>query len=291
VPTGRAPAGRQAAGRQAAVGLYVPERARAAGESYLDSAAGTLATFYACLLLKRAHLDADIVSGDLGGYRLVVCPSVSQVTLPDLGRLRTYLDGGGTLYYSMGDHLHGFPGAELAGAEVVDYSLLTEGKQALRWDGDEWPLDWDAAATLPATVRATTAAPLACYPDGTPAVLTNRVGRGRVLFCAAPFERQLDRPGRLTSGTWQDFYRRIAALAGVRPVIDCADPDIEIVPSATAEPASAVVINHGQAPARFELSWHGPAGTAVPGPAARVPVRLDAKDWCITSRDAPAPME
>ncbi len=266
--------------QRAPIALYVPERARAAHGSYLDSGAGTLATFFAYLLLKRAHLDFDVLSGELDGYQLVICPSVSQVTMSDLERMHTYLRGGGTLYYSMGDHLHGFPGSDLAGAEIVDYSLLPEGKVTIRWDGDEWPLDWDTGAARPTTVKPTTAHPVAFYLDGTPAMLANRVGRGRVLFCTAPFERQLDRPGRLTGSSWEGFYRRVAELAGVRPPVDCDDPDVEIVPDGAAGPAEAVVINHGQAPARTELLWRGAPAEAP----ASVPLRLGAKDWCIARR-------
>jgi glycosyl hydrolase family 42 (putative beta-galactosidase)/cellulase (glycosyl hydrolase family 5) len=260
----------------ARVGLYVPERERADGGSYLDGGTGTLATFYAYLLLKRAHLDADIVTGELGEYELVICPSVTHVTLTDLDRLCAFVEGGGVLYYSVGDHLHGFPGSELSGVRIVDYSLLPDGRTSIRWDADEWPVDWGVGPARPLTIAATAALPVACYPDGTPAVLVNRVGRGRVVFCGAPYERQLDRPGRLTTGGWERLYRRVATLAGVSPAIDCADPEIEIVPDDPAEPRRAVVINHGSSTAEFELVWRD----------AAVPVRLDAKDWRIVHREA-----
>lgn len=267
--------------RPAPVALYLPELGRTGGESYLDTGAGTVATFYAYLLLKRAHLDADLVAGRLDpGYRLVVCPSVTRLTATDLARLRAYLDSGGTVYYSMGDHLHGFPGPELTGLELVDYSLLPAGREAIHWrgSGDRWPVDWPAGGARPTTLAATGGEPLASYPDGSPAVQLQQVGRGRVVFCAAPFERQLDRPGRLTAAGWERFYRRVAGLAGVVPAVDCADPELEIVPDRSDPPGRVVVINHATTPVRTELAW---AGGARPETTA---VELAGKDWCIVDR-------
>jgi hypothetical protein len=262
------------------VAIYVPECERASGSSYLDTGGGTLATFFAYLLLKRAHLDADIVSGDIGDYDLVCCPSVSHITLPDLERLGSYVAGGGTLFYSMGDHLHGFPGSDLAGGRIVDFSLLSDGKAAIHWDGDAWPLDWSGGGR-PVTIAPTHGEPVAAFPDGTPAMLRTRFGRGHVLFCAAPFERLLDGPGRLTGGAWESFYRRIAMAAGCRPLVTCADPDIEIVPDRGPRPFRAVVINHGSTPVRTDIVFRA----AASDPGTKVPVRLAAADWQIVERE------
>lgn len=251
------------------IAVYLPERVRGGGESYLDGEAGTIGTFYAYLLLKRAHLPFDLVAGPLDGYRLVLCPSVTRVTTTDLDRLRAHVDSGGVLYYSLGDHLHGFPGADLAGAELVDFRLEPAGESVLRWDGDEWPLHWPSGQR--SRIAPTTATRLA--GDDRAMVLDNRVGAGRVLFCSAPVERLLDRPGLLASGRWERFYHRIAELAGLRPAVAGADPDVEIVPKR----GHAVVINHGAAPTRCEL--------VLPGRAEPVVVKLAGKDWCVVQED------
>lgn len=263
---------------RAKIALYVPERTRAAGGSYLDPAVGTLATFYAYLLLKRAHLDMDIVSGELDGYQMVMCPSVTQLTLPDLERLRRHLGSGGVLYYSMGDRLHGFPGADIAGAELVDHSLLPEGKTELRWGDDTWPIDWKTGEAPAVTVRTTTGKCLGRFADGTPALVLNEVGEGRVIFCVAPFERQLDQPGRLTSGTAERLYRQVAEVAGVPADVDCAQPDIEIVPDGADCPHRAVLINHGTAAAHTDVVWRAGEERVV------MPVTVGAKDWCVADR-------
>ncbi|GAA2868918.1 hypothetical protein Acy02nite_40690 [Actinoplanes cyaneus] len=256
---------------RAPIALYVPERQRGSGASYLDSGPDTVATFYAYLLLKRAHLDFDVVAGDLSGYRMVVCPSVTRVIAADLDRLTRHVDDGGLLWYSLGDHLHGFPGADLAGVELVDYSLLPDGRTTLDWAGRQWPLEWPATAR-PVDVRATTARTVGRWADGSGAVFQNR---DRVFFCAAPVERQLDRPGRLAAYPWEWWYRELAGLAGIVPDPDCVDPDVEIVPDRGAG-RRAVLINHGAGAVRPDLRWGG----------EERPVPLEPKQWRIVTRGA-----
>ncbi|RCV48391.1 cellulase family glycosylhydrolase [Marinitenerispora sediminis] len=261
---------------RAPVALYVPERARPKGGGYLDAEIGTLAVFYAYLLLKRAHLDFDVVAGDPAGYRLVVCPSVTHLTLADIGRIGAAAHVGASVYVSLGDHLHGFPGEEIAGARLVDFSLEADGRSAFSWGGRRWEIDWAAAAAPPVTVRPTTAAPVACYDDGSPALLARRHGAGRVLFAALPLERQLDRPGRLTSAPWEDLYRRVADWAGVPPGTRCDVPDVEIVTGRSEGRRRAVVVNHRAAPVETEL-------TGGDGRTRRV--ALAAKDWRVLDLD------
>jgi hypothetical protein len=167
----------------------------------------------------------------------------------------------------MDDHLHGFPGAGLAGVELVDYTLVPAGKAALRWDDEEWPIDWRASTAT--TVRTLHGRPVGHYPDGTPALVVHETGGGRVVFCAAPFERQLDVPGRLDAGAGDRFYRRVAALAGIRPEIDCGDPRVEIVPDARGR---VIVVNHAPVEVSTVLRWRSGDERAL---------RLEAKDWCV----------
>lgn len=258
---------------RAPVALYLPERVRAAGDSYLDAGAGTTAVLYAHLLLTRAHLPFDVVHGDLDGYALAVCPSVRHLTLCDRERLAAHAERGGTVYLSLGSHLHGFPGPQLAGVEVVDFSLLTEPTSWFTWDGECWPLDWEAGGARPATLRAIDAEVLAAYRDGSPAVTAHRAGRGQVVLCGAPLEAQLDRPGRLEALPWERLYRRIAALAGVTPPISCACPSVEVVAGRVDGCRAAVAINHGSAAVGADLAW------SDRGRARSLGLVLEGKGW------------
>jgi hypothetical protein len=253
------------------VAVYLPERVRAAGRSYLDTGVATVATFYSYLLLKRAHIEFDIVADDPAGYDLLICPSVEHVTLSDLRRLQAVCDRGGTVYFSLGDHLHGFPGESLVGAQIVDYAPPNGGNSAFRWGPDDWSIDWAATRTRPTTLRSTTADVLGRFPDGSPCLLEHRVGNGRFLFTTVPFEAQLDRPERLTAAGWERFYRRIAAVGGIAPVADCPDPDVEILRGGSGKDGRFLVINHGATPTATEIGRDGVA----------VRVDLAAKDWTV----------
>jgi hypothetical protein len=248
--------------------VYLPEHVRGTGRSYLDAPGSTTASFHAYLLLKRAHLDFDLEPGETTGRRLVICPSATRLTLDDIERLTRGARAGATVFLSLGNHLHGFPGADLVGAEIVDFDRCPQGKSALLWDDARWPLSWDTVRTVPTTLRARDAEVLARYPDGSPALVSRALGQGRVVFTNAPFEAQINGYGRLTTADWPELYRRLARLAGVRPAVECADPDVEILPRPGER---ALVVNHGAGPTRVEL---------VRGTARRT-VRLPGKDWAV----------
>lgn len=257
------------AGRpRAATALYLPERLRGGGGSYLDAAGSPIAAWYAALLLTRAHLDFDVTRDDLDGRALVVCAAPAQLTLPDLERLRDAARAGATVYLSLGDHLHGFAGEELTGVEPVDFRALDAAvdKASFRWGEHQWPVDWAAAGRAPVAVRATTATVLAHYADGTPAVTENRVGAGRVVFAAMPFEPQLDRPGRLASADWPRFYHLLADRAEVVREVSCDHADVEVV---VLRGGSALVVNHADREVEAVLARRGRTTS----------VRLRAKDW------------
>ncbi|MFC5833554.1 hypothetical protein [Nonomuraea insulae] len=250
----------------AEVAIYLPERTRAGGGGYLDAPASTVAAFYAYLLVKRAHLNVELVAGEPVGQRLVLCPSPAHLTLTDLERIERWARAGATVYLSLGDHLHGFAGQELVGAEIVDFNLQDATKDELSWGCDTWPLHWDNVPTVPTTMRAVRARTLAVYPDGSPALVQRRLGSGQILFTNAPIESQLDQPGLLEATSWQRFYERLAALAGLTPEVGCSDPDVEVIPRPGG---SALVINHLDRAADVELYRN----------SARRTVSLASKGW------------
>lgn len=251
------------------VGLYLPERARAGTSSYLDAGSGMIGAFYAHLLLQRAHLRYELTADDdvdLRRFRLLVVPSVARLTLTDLARLRRYVVDGGTLYLSVADHVHGWP-HELAGADPVDFSLLTDGARELLWDGHRWPLAWDTTGLRRIEVRPDGAVVLARFADGSPAVTRNRVGAGQAVVCCAPVEQLLNRPGLLDKTAWHTFYRRLAGLAGISGPQPEPDPDVEVVCGWRGDERLVLLINHGTEP------------VTVPGPVAP-------KQWALLPADS-----
>jgi hypothetical protein len=252
----------------APIALYLPEQVRGTGQSYLDGQGSTLATFFSYLLLKRAHLEFDVVAGETVGRSLVICPSPTRLTLVDIERLTRSARAGATVYLSLGDHLHGFAGPDLVGAEIVDFDAGARGKSALFWHGREWPLDWNATRTVPTTMRAVASHVLARYPDDSPALVTKRIGKGCVVFTNSPFEAQIDGVGRLASADWPAFYRALADLSGVKPPIECTDPDVEVLSYGGQR---ALVVNHGASPSQVELVRGG----------VRRAVDLAEKNWTV----------
>ncbi|MFE4668220.1 hypothetical protein ACFRI7_29955 [Streptomyces sp. NPDC056716] len=247
------------------IAVYLPERIRARPESYLDHEVGTVAAFYAHLLLKRGHLDFHFVAGPVDGHDLVICPCADQLTLTDVQRLKSAASGGATVYVSLGDRHHGFPGEELTGAEIVDFALSDQGKASFSWRGTDWPVDWHTGRSAPVTLRATTGRVAATFADGTPALVVHPVGAGRVVFCAVPVERMLDVPGRLESRPWHSLYQGIAELGGIRPLVKSVAPEVEVAVGAR----TTVLVNHGTVP-RQALG-----------------VTVAAKDWAVLASPGP----
>ena len=105
------------------------------------------------------------------------------------------------------------------------------------------------------------------------------MGRGRVLFAAMPFERQLDRAGRLTTTDAESFYRCLADRAGAPPPLDCDVADVELIPM-PGPGGTTLVINHGERRVTASL-LHRSAGGHL-----RRSVDLDAKSWALIAREA-----
>ncbi|MEH1166492.1 cellulase family glycosylhydrolase [Micromonospora sp. CPCC 205539] len=257
--------------------IFLNERLRHPVESYQDiSGAGPRAVFVADLLLTRAHLGHIMLAEstpmpDGAGPGLVICPSVEHLTLRDLRRIRELAERGATVYLSSGSHLTGFPGDDLAGARVVDFCRGDPGKAGLRWGDQRWPLDWRDEVGTPSTLEATTGTVLAEYLDGTPALVDNPVGLGRILYTNLPLERFLDGVGGLDSACGEIFYRMLAEVARVRPKVDCPEPEVELIVGTVSGSRCVVVVNHADRPVQ----------TVLATPSDAVPVALAAKDWTV----------
>jgi hypothetical protein len=278
----RAPAlwARARSPRPAPVALFVPERARAPERTYLQaSTPDGLALFHADVLAARAHLPTELTRTPGPQHRLIVSPSAGRLTERDIAALHRAVHGGATLLVTLGDPLHGFPGPELTGAELVDF---TPGRHHDRftWDDTVFPLRWEAGARA-AVVAAPGAHMVARFPDGSPALTRRRVGRGEVWLLVAPVEAQLDdpsafdlAPGATDAGgadggdgavPWHLFYRRIAEEAGATAGLPwCSEPDVDLYPIEVDGHPAVVAVNHTAAPVRTRIegdAW--PAGRVL----------------------------
>jgi hypothetical protein len=240
------------------IAVYLPEDDLAGGAAYLDHPHdhGTGA-FYAYLLLKRAHLPVVFTRAPRE-ERLLLCPSVPALTLVDGERLERWVRAGGHLYCSPGSAPAGCGGEELFGVALEDV-VMERRTRRFAYAGCEYEIAWqstngakDASRSL---VRALDATVLAAFDDGYPALTRRHLGKGTATYLAAPFEAQLDRPGRLDERAWQQLYVALAAAAGVAPLAEAAPPQLELAPLARGGDRLLLAVNHADEPLEATITW------------------------------------
>jgi hypothetical protein len=172
-----------------------------------------------------------------------------------------YAANGGVVYYSLGEYLHGFPGADLLSVELRDFTLSHDEQRSFTWRDRTYTVDWtvsrDSHRQIP-VVATTTAEVLACYPNGAPALTRRPLGLGAVYFLNAPYEAQLDIPYRLTGNRWESLYAELAASAGLTPILGCDAPDVEVSDAVDRRRHLTFVINHAPHPVATALVWSTP---------------------------------
>jgi hypothetical protein len=232
----------------APVAVLLPELWRPRPSSYLERPGSwPIAAFYAYLLAKRGHLPIEFTAAARPHHRLLICPSVERLTIADNHRLAAFVAGGGAVLCSSGRVLDGLGEVGLFGLRPRDFDLDSAAQSGFDWAGAEYPIDWGAGARLP-VLEAAGADVLASYPNGGVALSRSRHGEGAAFYLNAPFERQLDSPGRLESRPWHRLYEAIAAAAGIVREIDCDSPAVETQVLAGAGVRLAVLVNHSAAP-------------------------------------------
>jgi endo-1,4-beta-mannosidase len=241
----------------APVAVFVPElwRPHPRAGSYLEQPAPwALSAFYAFLLLKRAHLQMEFAVRPRLHHRLLICPSVQRLTSRDHEVLAGFVASGGVLLCSSGTVLHGLGEEHLFGVRPRDFTLDVAEQASFEWNGVEFPIDWGPGARLP-VLEAPDAKVLARFQNGHPALTRRRHGRGTAFYLNAPFERQLDAPGRLDSRAWQLLYDAVAAEAGIEREAACDSPLVEVQVLAGEGRRIAVAINHAPTAVKAEFSF------------------------------------
>jgi endo-1,4-beta-mannosidase len=240
----------------APVAVFVSElwRPRPGPGSYLEQPVSwALSAFYAFLLLKRAHLQMEFAARPRLHHRLLICPSVQRLTIRDHAILAGFVARGGVLLCSSGAVLHGLGEEHLFGVRPHDFTLDVAEQASFEWNGAEFPVEWGPGARLP-VLEAPDAEVLARFQNGHPALTRRRHGRGTAFYLNAPFERQLDAPGRLDSRAWQLLYDAVAAEAGIDREAACSSPLVEVQVLAGEGRRIAVAINHAPTAVKAEFS-------------------------------------
>jgi beta-galactosidase len=211
------------------------------------------------LALYRALWDAGVTvdfahpESDLGGYRLVLAPTLYLVTDAATANLRGYVEQGGHLlltYWSGivddNDHvrLGGYPGAfrDLLGVRTEEFFPLREGEQVRLAGG---VLDGEAADVWTEALELRGAKEVSGYVDGplpgVPALTRNAVGEGTAWYLAT----RLRPPGTAA------LVRELCGVAGVA-VHD--RPGVEVVRRHGERSTYLFVINHSGEEARVETT-------------------------------------
>jgi beta-galactosidase len=201
--------------------------------------------------LHRALLDhgvgVDVVhpDSDLGGYRLVLVPTLYTVTDAAAARLEAAVASGATAlvtYFSgivdEDDHIRlgGYPGAfrELLGVRVQEFTPLREGERVHLDDGsvgDVWSED----------LRLAGAEAVASYVDGpvpgVPALTRHAHGQGTAWYLAT----------RLEQPALDALVGRLLAEADVVPVVPPA-PGLEASRRRGDDGSWVFLVNHGRDP-------------------------------------------
>jgi beta-galactosidase len=238
---------------------------------------GLLRQYYRPLAARNMPVDVISADAPLDGYDLVIAPALIVMTDRRAAALRRYVESGGhlvlTVRTAMKDEHNALlparqpgPLASIAGVEVDEIYPLLDPVPVIA-DGGLFPQGSNGFAHLwaerlhvldPATEI------MACYGqsngwlDGHPAVTLRRWGDGRVYFVGACLDERL-----------QDLVvAKVAAGAGLRPVLE-TPPGVEAARrSGGAEGDAIVLINHDRERALVRLpgpAWDHLAGRAADG--------------------------
>ena len=205
--------------------------------SYYDSVLSVYRTLW------RAGVTVDVVApgADLSDYRLVVVPSLYQVTDGDAKWLSAYVHGGGhavvTWFSGIADEfsrvrLGGYPGAfrDLLGVRVEEFYPLAAGER-VNLTGGMSATGWTEL------LHANDSEVIASYVDGplpgVPALTRNTVGQGVAWYLATS----------LDTDSARRVFDDVLSQARVRPVV-AAPTGVEVVRRRGERISWLVAINH-----------------------------------------------
>jgi len=198
--------------------------------------------------LWRAGIPVDFVppTGELGGYRLVLVPSMFPLSQAQAAALAAYAENGGTVvtWFFSGiadENMHvvpgGYPGVlrELLGVRVTELHPLDPAVTITLSDGSEAGIWSERVDPAGADVVTT-------YDDGEvaglPAITRHAVGAGHAWYVSTRLEQKsLDR-----------FVADLVHDLGVRPTVAGGDEELETVRRHGRNGTYLFILNHGSVP-------------------------------------------
>ena len=234
------------------VAVYVPDN------YYGDIDFNGQAMFNAYCLAKQAGMNVGCArrTDDWAQYKVVICHA-GGIGVPEVDRLKAYVEQGGTLLISADGHNNNlFRMSDVLGVNIEEVDMITEDitlKAGANWQGLAKGGKFGfAAAGIAGRTRAIvkTAGAKCILADaaGHPGLTYHRFGKGHCLYTSFPAEFALARmPNALRKTAWWKVYAAAKALAGVKYAVEADHPSIETGVLEGQQGAIGIFINHESA--------------------------------------------
>lgn len=260
------------------------------------------ATLSAFILAHRAGLKPDLPRELTGweSYRLLLLPSPLTATDSIFVHVHTdfwdraaqYVGNGGVLYASLSADAAIPEMAGLFGARMTDTVPVTELTLKLvkpfgnlsPGDSFHFTVPTPAARYWGTGLEVSGGEVIATDQEGRPALVANRLGKGKTLLSAYPLEAYLgNQPIAFENGeTNYRLYRALREWSGVKPLVATDQPSVEVAALNGRRRGYFVLANHDSKPhstrISTELAVRVLEQLSVNGQA---PVRRDADGWVV----------
>ena len=201
-----------------------------------------------------AKYNIDFIGGnaDFSRYKVIFAPHLILMDADLAAKIRAFVEQGGTFVMSahsavknrdnaMTDQVKPILVNDLFGVDVIDFQCYqppSAKKNALRFaDGTLVPVHVFADV-----LKARTAAPLAAWSTdsmkGGPAVMVNKVGKGRAIYYGSFFNTEAARY----------LIRHFASQANLKPLMTGVPPAVEVTRRTKGANHYDFVLNHGEQP-------------------------------------------